>query len=78
MPGAEGDLCAVDDHCMIGLECQDQECKEPLGEIGEFCEEDNRCAGSLFCLRDICSMPGVEEDFCAIDDHCQIGLECRD
>ena len=77
MPGAEGDLCAVNDHCMIGLLCQDQECQEHLGEIGEFCEEDNRCAGSLFCLRDICSMPGGEEDFCVVDDHCMIGLECR-
>ena len=43
MPGIPGDFCLIDSHCMIGLNCIDNECVEPIlppGEKGDDCEED--------------------------------------
>ena len=37
---------------------------------------DSECIEGLFCLRDVCSMPGIPGDFCLIDSQCMVGLNC--
>ena len=78
MQGVDGEFCILEEHCQAGLECRDQECKEPLRLKGESCTGDSKCADDLFCLRSICSMPGANDEFCVLDEHCLAGLECRD
>ena len=68
MPGIPGDTCLIDSHCMIGLNCLNLVCDEPVlppGEEGDECDVDENCKDDLVCRDKICMEPlGEEGDSC--------------
>ena len=80
MPRMNGELCFLDQHCMSGS-CFFNVCMGPttiVGRKGSTCSADDQCLGDLFCLDDVCSMPGNDGDKCYRDDQCMQGLTCED
>lgn len=77
----EGDACAPDVLCQVGLRCVGERCV-PVSLPGGSCVDDSRCPEGFFCavgscepkpaLGDTCAVVGCVEGIC-VDGRCELG-----